>query len=76
MVTNLPVSSPEVIYSLFGTYICKRRNFGLLGCSGSHHIPRHLTQLDILRQIMAWVVLRVHESYKGSSESLVREAVC
>lgn len=76
MVTNLALHSPEVIYSLFSTYICIRQNFGLLGCNGSGHIPRHLTLLGISRQIMAWVVLMAHEGCESSSESLVREAVC
>lgn len=56
--------------------LCIRQTYGLLGCKRSDYIPRHLTLLDILRQIMAWVVLRVHEGYESSSESLVREAIC
>jgi len=76
MVTNLALSSPEGIYSLFSTHICIRQNFGLFGCNGSGYIPRHLTLLDILRQITAWMVLRVYKGYERNSESQVREAVC
>lgn len=75
-VINSALSSPEVVFSLFNTYIYVRQNFGLLECNGSDYIHRHLTLLDILRQIMARVVPRVHEGYESSSESLGREAVC
>lgn len=73
--TNLTLPSAEVIYSLFGTYMCIRQNFVLLAYNGSECIPRHLS---------AWYIemndgldgAGVHEGCESSTESLGREAVC